>query len=80
MVRTDGPDGRLHDYPIEYTFGEALRIEAARLLAAVPDDRLATFHRDAGRPQEALAYARRLQQLMPDDPSVDQLVRQLGAP
>lgn len=41
---------------------------------------LATFHRDAGRQQEALDYARRLQQLMPDDPSVDQLVRQLAAP
>jgi predicted CXXCH cytochrome family protein len=41
---------------------------------------LATFHRDAGRPQEALAYARKLQQLMQDDPAVDQLVRQLDAP
>lgn len=40
---------------------------------------LATFHRDDGRPREALDYARELQQLMPDNPSVEQLVRELEA-
>ncbi len=41
---------------------------------------LVTFHRDGGHPTEALKYARELQELMPDNPSVDQLVRELGAP
>jgi tetratricopeptide (TPR) repeat protein len=41
---------------------------------------LATFHRDAGRPKAALKFARKLQELMPHNPSVDQLVRQLDVP
>jgi tetratricopeptide (TPR) repeat protein len=39
---------------------------------------LATFHRDAGRRDRALDYARRLQALLPGNPAVDGLVRELG--
>jgi tetratricopeptide (TPR) repeat protein len=41
---------------------------------------LVTFSREAGQPEKALQYARQLQQLVPDNPSVDQLVRDLDAP
>jgi len=41
---------------------------------------LVTFSRDAGQREKALAYARQLQKLVPDNPSVDQLVRDLGTP
>jgi tetratricopeptide (TPR) repeat protein len=41
---------------------------------------LATFNRDGGHPKEALKYARELQELMPGNPSVDQLLRELDAP
>ena len=39
---------------------------------------LATFNRDAGRREQALDYARRLQALVPGNPSVANLVRELG--
>jgi len=39
---------------------------------------LATFNRDAGRREQALDYARRLQALLPGNPSVANLVRELG--
>ncbi|WP_457667727.1 tetratricopeptide repeat protein [Thiolapillus sp.] len=47
-----------------------------------PDDvdtlyALATFHRDAGQRDEALAYARRLAKLMPTDPGVMKLMLSL---
>jgi predicted CXXCH cytochrome family protein len=41
---------------------------------------LVTYSREDGRREEALDYARQLQRLSPDNPSVDQLVRDLGAP
>ena len=41
---------------------------------------LVTYSREAGRREEALEYARQLQKLVPDNPSVDQLVRDLDAP
>ncbi len=40
---------------------------------------LVTYSREAGHREEALAYARQLRQLVPDDPAVDQLVQDLGA-
>jgi Tfp pilus assembly protein PilF/cytochrome c553 len=40
---------------------------------------LVIFNRDSGRPKEALKYARELRELAPDNPSVDQLVRELDA-
>jgi predicted CXXCH cytochrome family protein len=41
---------------------------------------LVTYSREAGHREEALDYARQLQKLVPDNPSVDQLVRDLDAP
>ncbi|MGA7980534.1 MAG: tetratricopeptide repeat protein [Chromatiaceae bacterium] len=41
---------------------------------------LATFNRDAGHRKAALAYARQLQELMPGNPTVEQLVLELDAP
>ncbi len=41
---------------------------------------LVTFSREAGHREAALDYALQLQQLVPDNPSVDQMVRDLGAP
>jgi tetratricopeptide (TPR) repeat protein len=41
---------------------------------------LVTYSREAGLREEALDYARRLQQLVPDNPSVDQLIRDLDTP
>jgi predicted CXXCH cytochrome family protein len=38
---------------------------------------LVTFSREADRREQALEYARQLQQLVPDNPSVDQLVQEL---
>ena len=38
---------------------------------------LATIHRDRGNPTEALLYARKLLELMPEDAGIAQLVRQL---
>jgi hypothetical protein len=43
------------------------------------DQALVTFSREAGRRKQALEYARQLQQLVPDNPSVDQLVQELEA-
>jgi tetratricopeptide (TPR) repeat protein len=40
---------------------------------------LALFERDAGRPERAAGYARRLGELEPDNPQVQQLVRELVA-
>lgn len=41
---------------------------------------LVTYSREAGHREQALDYARQLQKLVPDNPSVDQLVRDLNAP
>jgi len=41
---------------------------------------LVSFSREAGQRDKALQYARQLQRLVPDNPSVDQLVRDLEAP
>ena len=40
---------------------------------------LATYHRDMGKLDEALTYARRVQELMPEDAGVRQFVQQLEA-
>jgi len=40
---------------------------------------LVTYSREAGHREEALHYARQLQKLVPDNSSIDQLVRDLGA-
>jgi len=37
MVRTDGPDGKLHDYEIKYTFGV---VPLQQYLIEFPDGRL----------------------------------------
>ena len=64
--------------------GKALReLEAA--LKRQPGDSelllaLALFERDAGQRGRALGYARQLATLEPDDPGVQQLVRELGGP
>ena len=41
---------------------------------------LTTFNRDAGRREQALSYARKLQALLPGNPSVDGLVQELVGP
>jgi hypothetical protein len=39
---------------------------------------LVSYSREGGHEKEALAYARALQALVPNNPAVDQLVRELG--
>ncbi|MBK1731839.1 tetratricopeptide repeat protein [Thiococcus pfennigii] len=39
---------------------------------------LASYSREAGRPESAHEYARRLQRLAPNDPAVDRLIREIG--
>ena len=60
---------------------EAIRT-LERVHASAPPDRdvlfaLATFHRDAGHPRDALKYATQLQQLNPNDADAVALVRSL---
>jgi hypothetical protein len=61
---------------------------AAELLRAIAGDpgqpaiaratALVSYSREGGHAKEALAYARALQALVPDNPAVDQLVGELG--
>jgi len=62
--------------------------EALRVLQAVHErhpgnletlSALVTYSRKAGQPAAALAYALELQRLLPNNPAVDQLVRELSA-
>ena len=41
---------------------------------------LVTFNRDAGKREDALVYARKLQTLIPDNPAIEQLVEALTKP
>ena len=41
---------------------------------------LVTFNRDAGKREDALVYARKLQALIPDNPAVEQLLEALAKP
>ena len=41
---------------------------------------LVTFNRDAGKREDALVYARKLQALIPDNPAVEQLPEALTKP
>jgi tetratricopeptide (TPR) repeat protein len=65
--------------------GGAARRELEGVLKRQPHDRdvllaLALFERDAGNRARALEHARRLAELEPGRPDVEQLVRELGAP
>jgi tetratricopeptide (TPR) repeat protein len=64
---------------------EAARRVFENALKRHPYDRdlllaLATFERDAGRAGKALAYARRLAEVAPENPDIRRLVVQLGGP
>ncbi|MBK1650204.1 tetratricopeptide repeat protein [Rhabdochromatium marinum] len=64
MVRTDGPDGELHEYPIEYTFGV---YPLQQYLIAFPGGRLQALDIAwDSRPKEA--GGQRWMHLHPDDP------------
>ncbi len=62
--------------------GRALEVLAAAHLKHPADPELltalATISRDAGRSEDALRFARKLQAVRPDDPGVRQLVAELG--
>ncbi|MEA3276077.1 MAG: tetratricopeptide repeat protein [Pseudomonadota bacterium] len=75
-------------YAVALSSGGALG-EAIRVLESAhrghPGDQeilyaLVTFNRDGGHLRAALQYARKLQELIPDNPAVDRLVRELDAP
>jgi predicted CXXCH cytochrome family protein len=84
------PDNARYSYVYAVALQSSGRLgEAIRVLEAAhrrrPGDldtlsALVTYSREAGHREEALEYARKLQQLVPDAPSVDQLVRDLDAP
>jgi len=82
-----GPDSVRYAYVYAVALHSAGRREQAmtvleRILAGHPDDRdaiqaIMAFARDAGDVATALAYAKRLAQLAPDDPNVKALVADL---
>jgi Flp pilus assembly protein TadD len=86
----EAPDGQASPYAFAYAVAlhsdgrvaEALDT-LERALARDPRDRdllfaLAAFHRDAGRTDRALEYARRMQRAYPDDPRAQALVASLS--
>jgi tetratricopeptide (TPR) repeat protein len=82
------PDEARYGYVFAVALNSAGRSDAALDMLRViharrPGDRdvlwaLATISRDSERPQDAQLYARRLAEITPDDPQVQQLLRQLG--
>jgi predicted CXXCH cytochrome family protein len=82
------PDNARYSYVYAVALQSAGKPEQAiRVLAAThrahPGDvdtlfALVSYSREGGHEKEALAYARALQALVPDNPAVDQLVRELG--
>ena len=39
---------------------------------------LVSMNREAGKPRDALPYARKIAEVLPDDPGVQRLMRELG--
>ncbi len=84
------PDNARYSYVYAVALQSSGRLEeAVGVLEAVhqrhPGDvetlsALVTYSREAGHREKALDYARQLQKLVPDNPSVDQLVRDLDGP
>jgi tetratricopeptide (TPR) repeat protein len=82
------PDNARYPYVYAVALQSAGRLDEALGVLAQATERhpgdteillaLVTFNRDAGRREQALGYARRLQTLMPGNPSLDGLVRELG--
>jgi tetratricopeptide (TPR) repeat protein len=84
------PDNARYAYVYAVALQSAGRLDEALGVLALAAERhpgdaeillaLTTFNRDAGRREQALSYARKLQALLPGNPSVDGLVQELVGP